>query len=180
MKRSLFRLVRQFKRQWIERKTKDMKKILYSLSILFLTACSGDSIDQYSKHYENRTEVQRILGVGIPNFKIIDSQLKHFREFDFEFEVQTTIEFEIHPDDNFFNTLDSICTLPVPHEPDKSSSFFYFSLENISRCWSKEGNNYQYERNTDFGEKFLHSTDAYFNFKIAKGSKTAEIEYGNY
>jgi len=42
---------------------------------------------EYSKRYENRTEIQRILGVEIPKFKIVDSQLKHLNEFDFEFEV---------------------------------------------------------------------------------------------
>lgn len=135
---------------------------------------------KYSKHYENRTEIQKILGVEIPKFKVVDSQLKHLNEFDFEFEVQSTIEFNTPPDHNFYTMLDSICTLPVPQEPNINSSYFYYGLENIYSCWSKDDNKYEYVRNTDFGEQFLHSKDAYFSFEIIKGSKTALIKYGNY
>jgi hypothetical protein len=135
---------------------------------------------QYSKHYENRTEIQRIIGVEIPKFKIVDSQLKHLNQGDFEFEVYTIIEFNELPDNKLFDMLDSVIKIPIPQEPDENSSFFYYGLENIYRCWSKDGNKYEYERNTDFGEKFLHSKDAYFNFEIVKGSKSAKIVYGNY
>ena len=134
---------------------------------------------QYSKRYENKNEIQRILGVEIPKFRIVDSQIKHL-EFNFEFEVQCTLEFNYPPDDKFYNMLDSICLLPIPEKPNENSSYFYYGLENIYRCWSKDENKYEYVRNTDFGEKFLHSKDAYFNFEIAKGSKTAEIVYGVY
>jgi hypothetical protein len=63
---------------------------------------------------------------------------------------------------------------------NKNSSLFYYGLENIDRCWSKDGNRYVYDRNTDFGDKFLHSHDAYFNFEMERGSKTAVLTYGNY
>lgn len=136
---------------------------------------------QYSKRYENRTEIQRIIGVEIPKFEIVDSKLKHFNKSgDFEFEVQTTIEFKELPDDKLFEKLDSIIIITIPQEPNENSSFFYYGLENIYRCWSKDGNKYEYERNTDFGEKFLHSSDAYFKFEFIKGVKTAKIVYGNY
>lgn len=135
---------------------------------------------QYSKRYENRTKIQRILGVEIPKFRIVDSQLKNLNGSDFEFEVQTTIEFKTLPDNKLFKMLDSIIIIPIPQEPNANSSFFYYGLENIYHCWSKDGDTYKYERNTDFGEKFLHSKDAYFNFEIIRGSKTAEIVYGNY
>lgn len=135
---------------------------------------------KYAKRYENRTEIQRILGVEIPKFKIVDSQLKHLSGFDFEIAVESTIEFKTLPDNKLFCLLDSICALPVPEEIDKNSCYFYYGLENTYSCWSKNGNKYFYVRFTDFGEKFLHSKDAYFNFEITKGSKTAEIEYGNY
>jgi len=136
---------------------------------------------QYSKRYENRTEIQRIIGVEIPKFKIVDSKLIHLNESgDFEFEVQTTIEFKELPDDKLFEKLDSIIIITIPQEPNENSSFFYYGLENIYRCWSKDGKKYEYERNTDFGEKFLHSKDAYFKFEFIKGVKTAKIVYGNY
>ena len=134
----------------------------------------------YARHYENRKEIQNIIGVKTPKFKVIDSDLVHLRNFDFEFEVQSTIEFKTPLDDNFFNLLDSICALPIPQNPEKECSFFYYSLESIDRCWTKNENEYRYSRHTDFGGKLLHSTDAYFYFTITKGSKTAKIRYGNY
>lgn len=135
---------------------------------------------QYSKRYEKRNEIQNIIGVEIPEFKIVDSHLVYFRDFDFEFEVIAEIEFKTGLTDNFFITLDSICELEVPQEPDINSSFFYYSIESIGHCWSKSGREYNYKRVTDFGGKFLHSSDAYFYLTIAKGSKSAEIKYGNY
>ena len=48
----------------------------------------------YAERYEDRSEIQRIIGVGIPKFKIAESKLIHYQDFDFEFEVQTKIEFD--------------------------------------------------------------------------------------
>jgi hypothetical protein len=134
----------------------------------------------YSKTYENRKEIQNIIGVKIPRFEVVDSRLVHMKRFDFEFEVQCTIEFKTMPDDNLYHKLDNICALTIPAAPDENSKYFYYSLESIGRCWTKAGNEYRYARNTDFGEKFLHSKDAYFYFTITKGSRTAKIRYGNY
>jgi hypothetical protein len=134
----------------------------------------------YSKQYENKKEIENIIGVKIPKFKVIDYRLVHSRQFDFEFEVQTTIKFKVMPEDKLFQTLDSICNLPIPQEPDKNSSYFYYSLEGINQCWSKNGDEYQYSRYTDFGKKILHSEDAYFSFTITKGREQAKITYGNY
>ena len=134
----------------------------------------------YSERYEDRSEIQRIIGAGIPKFTIDESKLIHYQDFDFEFEVQTKIEFDTAPDLTFFNTLDSICSLPMPKKPNENSSFFYYGVENIHRCWSKDSITYKYVRNSDSRPKFLHSSDAYFIFEIKKGAKIAEIAYGNY
>jgi hypothetical protein len=135
---------------------------------------------EYAERYEDRSEIQRIIGVGIPKFKIAESKLIHYQDFDFEFEVQTKIEFDTPPDLKFFNTLDSICSLSIPIKPNDNSSFFYYGIESIQRCWSKDSINYKYIRSSDSKPKFLHSSDAYFIFEIIKGSKIAEIAYGNY
>ena len=135
---------------------------------------------QYAKRYEKRTEIQKIIGLEIPKFEVIDSRLTHLSNFDFEFNVQATLEFHTIPDHNFFSRLDSICMLPVPEVLEENTSFFYYSLENIYPCWSKEGDQYRYNRNIGFGENLLHSQDAYFHFTITRGSATAELEYGNY
>jgi membrane protein implicated in regulation of membrane protease activity len=135
---------------------------------------------EFSERYEDRSEIQRIIGVGIPKFKITESKLIHYQDFDFEFEVQSKIVFETIPDLKFFNTLDSICSLPMPTKPNENSSFFYYGIENIQRCWSKDSINYKYIRSSDSRPKFLHSRDAYFIFEIKKGAKIAEIAFGNY
>jgi hypothetical protein len=156
--------------------------LIISLSVLwFITQLfpSPEKIHtKYSKRYENWTEIQRIIGLKIPKFKIVNSQLKHFNNS--EFEIHSKIEFNTPPEDMFYNMIDSICSLPIPKKPNKNSSFFYYGLENVYSCWTKDGNKYKYERNTDFGETFLHSTDAYFDFEVTKGEKTAKIIYGNY
>ena len=135
---------------------------------------------EYAERYEDRSEIQRIIGVGIPKFKITESKLIHYQDFDFEFEVQSKIEFDTPPDLKFFNTLDSICSLPMPKKPNEKSSYFYYGIESIQSCWSKDSINYKYSRSTDFKNKFLHSSDAYFIFEIKKGAKIAEIAFGNY
>ncbi len=99
---------------------------------------------------------------------------------DFEFEVETTIEFNELPDDKLFEKLDSIIIIPIPQEPNENSSYFCYGFENIYRCWSRDGDKYEYNRGTNFGERFLHSKDAYFRFTFIKGVKTAKIVYGNY
>jgi hypothetical protein len=135
---------------------------------------------EYAERYEDRNEIQRIIGVGIPKFKIAESKLIHYQDFDFEFEVQSKIEFDTPPDVKFFNTLDSICSLTIPIKPNENSSYFYYGIESIQSCWSKDSINYKYIRSSDSRPKFLHSRDAYFIFEIKKGSKIAELAYGNY
>jgi hypothetical protein len=159
--------------------------VIIALSVFWfflqLFPSPGKIHSQFSKRYENRNEIQRIIGVEIPKFKIVDSKLIHLNQSgDFEFEVQTIIEFKELPNDKLFEKLDSIIIITMPQEPNENSSFFYYGLENIFSCWSKDGDKYKYARNTDFGEKFLHSKDAYFNFEMKRGSKTAKLVYGNY
>ena len=139
------------------------------------------TLSKYSERYENKSEIESIIGVEIPNFEIVDSKIKHMSSHgDFEFEVETSIEFDELPSSKLFKTLDSIITIPVPKELTDQSSYFYYGIESISSCWSKDGNKYKYDRNTDFGEAFLHSKDAYYIFELTKGIKTAKIIYGNY
>ena len=135
---------------------------------------------QFQRRYENITEIRRIIGVEIPNFKVKDSKVVHLSDFDFEIEIQSTIEFDNLPDEKLFQKIDSICSLPKPKSPNENSSYFYYSLESIEHCWDKQGDSYWYSRNTDFGKKILHSTDAFFNLSLQKGSKIAKISYGNY
>jgi len=135
---------------------------------------------QFARKYENRKKIQKITGVEIPDFKVVESRMLHMRPADFEFETVCLIEFKELPGDNMFTTLDSLCALPIPLSAEVNSSFFYNGLERVYGCWSKEGNKYEYGRNTDFGEKFLHSKDAYFYLTLEKDSLTANLRYGNY
>lgn len=135
---------------------------------------------KYSKIYENKAEIQKILGVEFPYFKVVNYKVTTMGLRDVEFTVKTKIKYKIPPDSALFHNLDSICSLPMPKEPDVNSSYFYYGMEAIFRCWTKEGNTYKYNRTLDFGEKFLHTTNAFFRFEITKGSSISEIEYGDY
>ena len=81
-------------------------------AVLFISQQFFPSPDKthrkYSRRYERRSEIQKIIGVEIPKFKIVDSWLTSFNESDFEFEVLTTIEFKKLPDENIYSLLDSI------------------------------------------------------------------------
>ena len=134
----------------------------------------------YARQYEHPRTLQKMMGVQLPKFKVIDSRLVDLSNFDFEFKTEATIEFNTPPGEHFFSALDSICNLPVPAEPDESSSYFYYGLEGVYPCWRKNEDRYKYNRSTDFGEKVLHSKDAYFTFTIEKGAKTANLRYGNH
>ncbi len=151
---------------------------LWLLMQIFPT--TGQVHRTYSKRYEKKTAIEKIIGVEIPKFKVIDSDLTSFRPVDFEFNIETAIEFTTLPEDKFFNTLDSICMLPFPQVPHYNPSFFYTFGDVLFRCWTKEGDTYKYGRMGDAGKEFLHSRDAYFYFTIEKGSNTAKIVYGNY
>lgn len=135
---------------------------------------------QFARKYENRKEIQKITGIEIPGFEIVESRMLHMRPADFEFETVCTIKFEKPLGEDLFRTLDSVCALPVPDTADVNSSFFFNGLENVYPCWSKEGTKYEYERSTDFGEEFLHSKDAYFYLTLERDSLTAHLRYGNY
>lgn len=135
---------------------------------------------QFARKYENRKEIQKITGIEIPDFEVVESRMLHMRPADFEFETVCTIEFEKLPGDNLFRILDSICALSVPDTADVDSSFLYNGLKNVYQRWSKEGNKYEYGLINDFGEEFLHSKDAYFYLTLEKDSLTAHIRYGNY
>lgn len=135
---------------------------------------------KYVERYENRAEIQRIIGVEIPDFSVLESDLTHLTDFDFEFEVQATVEFTELPNSKIFDILDSIIKLPVPDRIDPSSSFYFYRGNDIYPCWSKDGSRYFYKRSGDTGDQFLHSMDAYFKFEMYKGSETAKMVYGNY
>ena len=135
---------------------------------------------KYSNFYEDKGKIENLLGVQMPNFTVKESKLVYLREFDFEFEVNAILEFKNLRNDDFFFLLDSLSTLEKPSEIDDRSQFFYSSVESISRCWNKYEDEYRYERDTDFGEHFLHSKDSYFRIIIKKDSKIAELDYGNY
>ena len=155
--------------------------VLFVVWFLFELFPSPEKIHhRYSKQYEDKNKIQNIIGVKIPKFKVVESHLTHMRGFDFEFEVRSIIKFKKEPQASFFIKLDSICSIPVPEEFKKTSKFFYYGLESKKRCWNRKGESYMYTRNTDFGNKLLHSTDAYFYFTIKKDSREATIEYGNY
>ena len=148
-------------------------KILFIIPVLLIYSCT-------SYKYENKNELQKLIGLEIPKYKIIGSKMTHSARFDYEKTTKVTIKFNNKIDSNTYKTLDSLCSLPFENNPNVSSSYFYRSVETPQRCWTKIDNLYRYYRITDFGEYFLESRDAFFDLKIKKGSQTAEIVYGNF
>ncbi|NLA49278.1 MAG: hypothetical protein GX876_07420, partial [Bacteroidales bacterium] len=69
---------------------------------------------QFARKYENRKEIQKITGIEIPGFEVVESRMLHMRPADFEFETVCTIKFEKPLGEDLFRTLDSVCALPVP------------------------------------------------------------------
>ena len=167
-----------------------MKKLLLILitSSLIFSSCSlftsesPNGIHQkYSKKYEDIKKIQNIIGVDIPEFEVVDSRLLHCCDpFEAGFSISSIIEFKKNPDTSLYLILDSICNLLTPEELKKTSNFFYYSENGKERCLSNNGNAYIYRRSWDFGDKFLHNTNAYFYFTIKKDSREATIKYGDY
>ena len=61
-------------------------------TIMFVLLCisaywfiSQGFSSEYSSKYESRTEIQKIIGIEIPKFDVLNSRLVHIRNFDFEF-----------------------------------------------------------------------------------------------
>jgi hypothetical protein len=148
-------------------------KILFIIPVLLIYSCT-------SYKYENKNELQKLIGLEIPSYKIVDSKMTHSARFDSEKTTKVTIKFNNKIDSNTYKTLDSLCSLPFQNNPNVSSSYFYSPVETAQRCWTKTDDVYRYYRITDFGEYFLDSRDAFFDLKIKKGSQTAELMYGNF
>lgn len=148
-------------------------KIIFVIPVILIYSCT-------SYKYENKNELQKLIGLEIPKYKIIDSKMTHSARFDSEKTTKVTIKFNNKIDSNTYKTLDSLCSLPFQNNPNVSSSYFYSSVETAQRCWTKTDDVYRYYRITDFGEYFLDSRDAFFDLKIKKGSQTAELMYGNF
>ena len=146
--------------------------------LLQMSPSHEKTISKFSERYENKSEIESIMGVEIPDFVIVESKIKHSRSHFFE--IETRILFHEFPSSKLFKTLDSIITIPVPKELTDQSSYFYYGLESISSCWSKDGNKYRYNRDTDFVDAFFYCKDAHYEFELTKGVKTAKIIYGNY
>lgn len=134
----------------------------------------------HAKYYEKRNNIENIVGVKLPRYKVVESEIKVGQSFDSEFTVGATLKFRKPLDDAFFQKLDSIILLPVPEKFDYDSSYFYYTLDGKQPCWIKEGDSYRYIRHTDFGKELLHSTDAFFYLTVTKGSDQASLTYGNY
>jgi len=122
--------------------------------------------------YQNRTDIEEIIGVNIPKLKIINAQVTHIQEFfEFEITIKSDIEFKSIPDDNFFYTLDSLCKVS-----SLKNNHYYIRNGNVlsKDDWSKDGNTYIYNKHN-----LQTGGDDFFEFKVTKGSKRAIVTNGN-
>lgn len=131
----------------------------------------------HARHFEKRRVIKNIIGVDLPRYKVIESNLTYFNSWRHKYSVEATLEFRKPLDDKFYEKLDSISLLPMPEEPPKKSSYFYYGLEGMSRCWTKSGDTYRYSRFHDYKNVKLN-VNSDFSFTIRKGDNHAIIRYG--
>jgi len=105
-------------------RTKKKKRYLIpAFTVIFICILTVWNILYPSKDdFTNRKNIQRITGVNIPKFKVINSRLVHEQLFDTEYEFLTKIEFESLPDNIFFNKLDA---MPSWHKKGDVYSYSY-------------------------------------------------------
>jgi hypothetical protein len=148
----------------------------FNLAIESIKNPAGTYIDRYL----DKWNIEEIIGVDIPDFNVVNTQITRQNKRNFEFDVIAEIEFKKPLKASFFKTLDSISNLPIPKDIKRDNSYFYKSLESPSKCWFKNDSGFKYSRNTDFGEYKLHSKDAYFNMTFKNNSRRAQLNFGNY
>lgn len=62
--------------------------------------------------YNNPNEIEAIIGIELPSYKVIDYQEKHQNTHLFNgYHIYKVIEFQSTPNELFFHRLDSICTI---------------------------------------------------------------------
>ena len=120
-------------------------KIIFIIPVFLICSCT-------SYKYENKNELQKLIGLEIPSYKIVDSKMTHSARFDSEKTTKVTIKFNNKIDSNTYKTLDSLCSLPFQNNPNVSSSYFYSSVEAAQRCLV---NDYSEEMKLIFNEGSL-------------------------
>lgn len=140
--------------------------ILFALVILLLTMgyLLNDSVD-----YTDRKIIQKITGVKIPEYKILDTKTTHLSDFDSEVTMSTTIEFIDIPDQDFFISLDK-----------KINNTATEGAEEDLGEWTREGIHYKYAILPMGAKSDFVRADGFFFLYIDKGSKKAHLTYGNY
>ena len=126
--------------------------------------------------YEDKDEIENITGIELPDFDIVDSDLDESKGFNFEFTKNCNIEFETLPEQQIFNTLDSICKIPIPEKVDPNTKQYYQGVEGKFACWQRDSNTYT------FNKEYLYTEgkDHFFRLVLVKGSKKGKLSYGTF
>lgn len=139
----------------------------------------SDVHDDYASLYENRSKIESITGISIPEFTVDSSKITHMSQFDFEFTTEAVLKFKYPLSNKTFQYLDSLCELYTPASVDTTQEGSTQS-EPANIYWSKENNKYQFSIIGDPLKKNMHKEDAFFMLTIKKNSPYAELTYGNY
>jgi hypothetical protein len=125
-----------------------------------------------TKHYTNRKVIEKITNIQLPKYKIVEIQ-EGERDFTGDYRDIVIIEFETIPEENFYQTLDSICKnspgitgLENDFEPDWTcrDGIYHYGRMWGNRLPAPNGENDKY--------------DGFLNIEIERGNKQARIEYG--
>jgi hypothetical protein len=158
--------------------------LMLAISLLSLFAMTLESINpspkrvqnHYASTYEDEDEIEDITGVDIPDFEIITTNVEDSKSRKYEFTKTCEIEFEETLKPEFFHILDSLCNLNTPDKIDPDSKTFFQGVEGVFHCWLKDSNTYMFNKDYMFTDEKNH----FFELKITKGSKKAELSYGTF
>jgi hypothetical protein len=119
--------------------------------------------------FEERSTVQKVLNMVIPDFKVKKSVVTHQSDFDSEITIKCEIDFIEGFNEKLFQKIDSTI-IAFERSSDK---------EGIGH-WTKEGNTYQFILDPVGRYNPYVKADGFFYFTIEKNSRKGRIVYGNY
>ena len=98
---------------------------LLPVLLIVITKLYFSSINQYHDYqakqarehtYNNPNKIEKIIGISIPSFKIVDYQEKVIKEEYLQYhDCNSTIEWDRIPNEQFYLSLDSLCGIEGSH-----------------------------------------------------------------
>ncbi|MBR1720051.1 MAG: hypothetical protein IJ726_06505 [Phocaeicola sp.] len=115
---------------------------LLPVLLIVITKLYFSSINQYHDYqakqarehtYNNPNKIEKIIGISIPSFKIVDYQEKVIKEEYLQYhDCNSTIEWDKNPDERFYLSLDSICKIEGSHWSKNDNIYLFDSISDLN------------------------------------------------